>query len=294
MLLPLQEIEHEWIDIAEIFLCSFLIGTFGIAHGAIDNHLYGFKNAAENYKFIIIYVLVAILFALVWYIQSDTAFSIFLLISAYHFGQSQFADFANKVRLIDRLFFISWGSSLLFAFLYFNQSSLTQSYLTGQMDVNALKFLIDYALYGLIVSSALLVLFFSVYLYLKQLSIQRLLIELYQLFIISVVFFLASPLLGFTMYFVILHAVRVLFHEFNFLNEKNSSFSIFKFFKLLLPFTILSIAGLGVFAALISYFELSISIPFLAIIFISCLTVPHSLVMDLFYLRGRQNVDRSV
>ena len=63
--------------------------------------------------------------------------------------------------------------------------------------------------------------------------------------------------------------------------EKNFSFS--KFLKLLAPYSFLSIFGTTLLLFL-SYFNyIPYSIPFLAIIIISVITLPHAIVMNIFY-----------
>jgi hypothetical protein len=71
--------------------------------------------------------------------------------------------------------------------------------------------------------------------------------------------------------------------EFKFFKKENKDFTIWKFLKLLAPYSILSIIGTTILI-LLSYFNIiSYSIPFLSIIIISVITLPHAIVMNIFY-----------
>lgn len=286
LLLPLEAIEYNFISQIELVLCSLLIGTFGIAHGAIDNHLYGVTGKKEDRLFIIVYIFTGLLFGFLWYFSFDTAFILFLLISAYHFGQSQFIDVTNKVNLLDRICYTLWGITLLSAFVYLNEKELLIAESQDYLSFSTFSWMIHLAPYLLVTSGSILIILLAYFIKLHKISVERGLSELYQLFIIGVVFMVASPLLGFTLYFVILHSIRVMTHEYQFFSSKNSPFSLLKFSKLLFPFTMLSIVGLLIFLAVVTYFQLAISLPLVVLVFISCLTLPHALVMDFFYQKA--------
>lgn len=283
ILLPFEAISSELYEQVETVCCAFLIATFGISHGAIDNHLYGFQNRTENIRFIGFYVLAASVFALLWYLNQNIAFLSFIVISAYHFGQSQFVDLQLKNRFLDRLLYTSWGAWLLMSFIYLNKADLLLSYNQSDLSMNFMTFTLTHAFFGFVISSIVLVILLIIRLVQQEISLQRLLLELYQALLILVVFKISSTLLAFTLYFVVLHSGRVLNQEFSFLLASNKISSVKSFLGILMPFTLLSIAGLLMFALVVYIFQLNYSWPLVAIIFISCLTFPHSFVMDWFY-----------
>lgn len=283
LLLPLYQLDKSVVQTVELIVCISAISIFGISHGAIDNHLYGFKTKKENLVFIGIYVLASLLFGAVWWISPDFAFISFLIISAYHFGQSQFVDSIDGNKFAQRFLFSIWGAWLLSAFVFLNKNELLTSYNNSGVTLVIFAFLIEYAKLFFLSLSIILIATLFYFTAQKKLALQKFFLELYQLLAIVVVFAVSSPLLGFTLYFVILHSLRVLGHEFNFFKRFNSNFSFVAFAKLLFPFTFISISGLFIFLAALRLLDLSMSIPTLALIFISCLTFPHSMVMDIFY-----------
>jgi hypothetical protein len=46
-----------------------------------------------------------------------------------------------------------------------------------------------------------------------------------------------------------------------------------------------------VFLMILKYFNLALSVPVVSLIFISCLTFPHSLVMDIFYHKNKIKIN---
>ena len=111
-------------------------------------------------------------------------------------------------------------------------------------------------------------------------SIRRLSSELFLIALIHLIFFFPF-IIGFTLYFVVLHSIRNE-SEYLFFKSEDSSFGLVEFLKLLLPYSLLSIFFTSVLLALSHLGYLGISIPFLSIIIISVITLPHAIVMHIF------------
>lgn len=281
--LPLAEIDNSFYTQVELLFCLTLIASFGIAHGAIDNHLYGFRTLSDNLQFIGAYLFVGGAFAALWYFQASVAFTIFMIISAYHFGQSQLAEEIEDQSIGPRFVYLSWGTWLLSSFLYLNSAEL---YAISVQDFERLPvflWMLENSLFLFIASSFSLVVLMFISFFSGMMRKQTFFLELYQIAFILIVFYLSSTLWGFTLYFVILHSGRVLQQEYNFLQERKDVRGVMDFVKLLSPFTLLSIFGLAIVVLGFAYFDLDYSYSLLALVFISCLTVPHSWVMDRFY-----------
>jgi hypothetical protein len=71
--------------------------------------------------------------------------------------------------------------------------------------------------------------------------------------------------------------------EFQFLKDENAISTGLEFVKLLMPYSILSIFFTGVTLWLSHIQVIPLSIPLLALIIISVITLPHAVVMHLFY-----------
>ena len=91
----------------QLIYSSILILLLGIPHGAIDHVLFFKKRKMSQLKFYSIYLGLSFLFVILWHILPVTSLILFLLISAFHFGESQFADIFFKKSL--RFIFIFLG-----------------------------------------------------------------------------------------------------------------------------------------------------------------------------------------
>ena len=90
---------HNDIVIEHQIIGSFLlISLIGIPHGAIDNVILQSEYKMSKFKFYGLYILSIVLYTLMWFILPIYAFLLFLLISAYHFGESQLVNHLSKIK----------------------------------------------------------------------------------------------------------------------------------------------------------------------------------------------------
>jgi len=278
LLIQFEQIESPFIEDIELWVCSFLILTLGISHGGIDNILHQEKNKIDNKRFIIMYLLAGLINAILWVSSPNIGFLFFILISSYHFGQSQFIEYRLNENFISKLLYFIWGALVIVSLLYFKSHEILESQWYESFSLPLLEFMINNSFSTFIF---LLVSTLGLLIYKKlknEITTQQILIEFYQLVLICVTFKLFSILLGFTLYFIILHSIRVLNHEYLFLKSKVKINNIATFIKLLMPFTLLSIVGLCLIILIISFFNIEVSLPLLALILTSSVTLPHSYV----------------
>ena len=81
-------------------ICFFLIITFGISHGVLDNlkgkkliNYFGYNNIIIFY---LSHILISLFIILLWVIFPTLTLSIFLLIACYHFGKEDTAFLLEK------------------------------------------------------------------------------------------------------------------------------------------------------------------------------------------------------
>ena len=267
----------------QLIYSSLSILLFGIPHGAIDHIIFFKKRQLTKLKFYLVYLGLIVGFVLMWHIAPVLSLILFLLISAFHFGESQFEDI-KITKILKNTFFFFWGIALLATLIYYNINELAN--VTAYFD-DTLAFEKVYdikkvtALYYVtnIITIASMILM-AVY---KQIKIERLLSEFFLLFLIHITFFLFPFIIGFTLYFVVLHSLKVMQDEIEFFKKDNPKFSILDFLKLLAPYSILSIFFTTILLLLSYYTYIPYSIPFLSIVIISVITLPHAIVMNIFY-----------
>ena len=76
----------------QLIYSSLFILLIGIPHGAIDHILLFRKREMSQLTFYSIYLGLIVGFIILWHITPIFSLLFFLLISAFHFGESQFSD----------------------------------------------------------------------------------------------------------------------------------------------------------------------------------------------------------
>lgn len=268
----------------QIIYCSMLIIAFGIPHGALDHILFFKKRNTSQIKFYSIYLGLVISFILLWIYFPIQSLILFLIISAFHFGESQFEDIKIKKYLHSLSLYLIWGLSLLINLIFYNVNELNDL-TTFFKDTESFNYLYnhEFVTYGFFILNITTICMLLNLIHKKIINWNTLLSELFLFGLIHLTFYLFPFIIGFTLYFVILHSIKVMKYEYNFLKKESKNFNLINFLKLVTPYTLLSLFFTGLFFVL-SYNELiSISIPLLSIIIISAITLPHAIVMHIFY-----------
>jgi Brp/Blh family beta-carotene 15,15'-monooxygenase len=268
----------------QLFICTPLILFLGIPHGAIDNVLFIRNKEIKNYEFIGIYLVFVSLNVGLWIIFPSLGYILFLLLSAYHFGQSQFSHYFERQPLSHLSLYLFWGISILSGLVYFNIEEI-QQIMSNQAEFAVFSPLHqeNHMLYTLLFSTGVTLLL-MVFLTLKgSIRFETFFMEFLVLSLIQICYFLMPLLIGFTLYFVLLHSFKVLREEYLFLNSENEVKSLGNFIKLVTPFTLFSIVGIAFLFGLIYLNILTLPYGYVLLIVISSITLPHVFVMNRFY-----------
>ena len=268
----------------QMIICLSLIIVLGIPHGAIDNILFLKKHRVSKLKFYVYYLTTIVGNILMWLWMPLLSFLFFIGISAYHFGQSQYAHHIVKEKLSDKFLFFSWGLAVLSGLLFFNAEEISLLITTVQefnvFGVSSYKNLVAVSFYT---SLGLVFIFYILKYFSNAFKLETIFTELFTLGLIFMGFYVFPLLVGFTLYFVILHSIKVLQEEYDFVKTQRIIDSGLSFVKLLAPYTLLSIIGISLLFAAIHYEVLQISYAYCILILISSITVPHAYVMERFY-----------
>jgi Brp/Blh family beta-carotene 15,15'-monooxygenase len=260
------------------------IALLGIPHGAIDHVLFMEKSTWSPPLFYGFYLSLIGVYVLAWMMAPAFSMAVFLILSAYHFGQSQLSDLRLEGRFRRFLIYSFWGGSILSGLVVYNQPEIVELAAT-YADMAALSSIFDPGIHHvfLITFSGGFLLIAADALRKKQISAQRFAMELFVLFLIHFSFRVLPILTGFALSFVILHSLTVLSDEYGFLKSIKRRFNIRRFIGMLWPYTLLSLLGSAVILTLSHTGFLPISNILLVFILISVLTLPHSIVMEKFY-----------
>jgi beta-carotene 15,15'-dioxygenase len=286
-LLLLQIIKGEIPINLQFAFFAFFIFLTGIPHGAID-HLVEQKTAEKNQQsfnlalFLAKYVLTMAFYGLMWFVLPSLSLLFFLLISAWHFGETDIEN-APKTPLWNATRFVFGCFVLLFILLF--HSAETTPILARISQNNSTVLLI----WNQLINSKLIILittFISV-LMLFYLANKDDLITInksryFRLFLILLLTYFLPLLPAFALYFGGWHALCSFnsIHDYLTNNSENkSTFSILKTWSKTLLFSLLAFASLA-FATWYWFHHLQNFDPLpLLFIFLSLITLPHLNVM---------------
>jgi len=213
-------------------------------------------------------------------IAPSLGFVLFLLISAFHFGETQLHFFFTKNTYISLFIYLNWGVTILFTLLYYNNAELNQMTQLFE-DTQVFLSVYDYdTLKPIFIASNLGSILSFVYLFYKnKMSSQSLLAELFFLAVIHLTSFLFPFIICFTLFFIVLHSLPSIVHQFTFFKKFKKDFTKKELIQLMAPYSILSISMSAILIALSHLNYIPISIPLISLIVISAITLPHTFVM---------------
>lgn len=263
----------------ELLISTVLILSIGIPHGAIDHILFLNKTDKNKYFFYGFYLFLIALYILVWIIFPLISLSFFLILSAYHFGQSQFHKKNELTVSQKKIISFFWGTAVISFFVIVNIEEI-KSILLSYSDFAIFLDLFNLPFFWVIFTFSFLFLGLFGFFNKEKFQYKN---EIIYLALIFATFSLQSIYIGFSLFFVFNHSLEVLRSEYVFLDRINRNFNVLQFMVKLLPFTGLSVFGVLFFYYLSTIQFLELSLPLLLLISISSLTLPHSIVMELFY-----------
>ena len=254
---------------------------FGVPHGAIDHKIHlKFSKKSNVKKFILIYVLVGLGFLLWWMLMPLKALLIFIILSAYHFGQELIEDIAETPK--DPILNLSWGLIVLVSpiILKFNELLPTLNFIGSQpisripRDLQLITVLVIHLLgYA-----------YVVYLFVKKVLLKGAVIRLILFSIYLLLSYLLLPfIVAFALYFVLFHSINAMRHQFFWMKDRSADYTFLIFLKDLSPFTLLTIVGMSGLIYYLDPADWSVFFTYF-FVFISLLTLPHALLFDELYV----------
>jgi Brp/Blh family beta-carotene 15,15'-monooxygenase len=263
----------------QLALFGIILFSVGIPHGAIDHLISNPQIDKKGLgKFLIIYISLIGIYLACWYFLPILALLAFLTMSAYHFGQSHFLN-APALKNYSWLLYISRGGYFLFAFLLgdWEATKLILAPLVDLEYLNQSRFLILAAfLVSTLLAQGIFGPKFDKY-------------TLLELAILGPILYLSPLLIGFVVYFGFWHALPSMLTEYKFLRTFDAYDSVKKFTFQLLPFSLISLIGIGLILVFGLKFLDNSELILLFFVMISLISFPHILYMDSFLKKQNQN-----
>ncbi len=267
----------------QIILGFSLIFTFGILHGANDLLLIEKNNSTKKtpnfIKSLINYVLVIILCALLFYLIPWFTLFLFIIVSAYHFGEQQWKELINNYpKWIWNTIFLTYGM-FIFSLLFLFHAQEVENIFYEITNVKISKSLIP-LLFNVVGITFIVTLSLSYYIY-ERLR-RKILTELFYLLVFAIIFKASSLIWGFALYFILWHSIPSIIEQMNFLYGKLSIQNFMSYCKSAAVYWVISIVGIILLYLLLKDKELFNAIFFS---FLAAITFPHVVVITKIFNR---------
>lgn len=263
-------------------LSLMLILSIGLMHGATDHYLYmnakglSTRNSIPK-TFFVKYLVTLAIMALAWWIAPTLAFAVFIITSAYHFGQTQWQYLnLSEGSLLKKGIYTIWGLLILSLIVIINakeSDALIQSVLSDDFTVSSLS--------PVIYILGAVMLFSLVWLH-KKAPTTTFVFESLELAVIGYVSWQGNLLVSFALFFGLWHALRASQVQIDKL-KKDEDFNWRSFLLGSLPFTLISLVGIAGLLWTSITFDQQIKPEMLFLIAISVLTMPHMVIYEEFY-----------
>jgi len=260
----------------ELILGFILIFTFGMIHGSNDLMIVNRLSNSNNSKFfsiLLTYMFVVSSAIVIFYLVPVLALSLFVLFSAYHFGEQHWEETLNEFNsYLKRIFFFCYGMLILFMIFNFNPDKVVEII----YEITSYSLLEIYSLEVITTLVGILFLLISYGLYNNSIKLPSVLRELALLLILGIVFKASSLIWGFTIYFILWHSIPSLLDQITFIFGDLEKKSIFKYAIAALPYWLISLIGIAVLFLIFKNEKHFYSLFFA---FIAAVTFPHAIVM---------------
>jgi Brp/Blh family beta-carotene 15,15'-monooxygenase len=261
----------------QIMLGFFLIFTFGILHGANDllliHNIKTVKQSNSWFKILGYYVVVVLTGALLFYTIPQVALLLFILVSAYHFGEQQWQDVLEALPKWFQMAFQFLYGFIILQLLFVFHSDEVQSIIVNIANIN-----IPSQYFALLLQiSSIAFIGLSTYLYWKSEKIRKkLLLEFFYLVLFAILFKSSSLIWGFAIYFVLWHSIPSIIDQIKFLNGSFSLKYFVDYCKAAGIYWLISIVGITLIYYICKEEQLFNALFFS---FLAAITFPHAVVI---------------
>ena len=261
-------------EVVEDFLAYIMVISVGILHGANDLLILSTKERKDKklIKNLLIYIGIILLCVVIYLLSSFVAIVLFVVLSAYHFGEEHLSHKINVNFVFNAVYFLSYGL-FIFALLFYQSMSdvdVIMKELTGRTFS---KIQIELTL----IVSAIFLSIGSVYLILMKRNESVLFLrEFLYLVLLFLVFNTSSLILGFAIYFILWHSIPSIIHQIEFISGNLNKRNVVAYVKKALIYWVISIAGLLVLYQLLPEIKILATVVF---VILFAVTAPHTWVM---------------
>lgn len=261
-------------SLIEDVVAYFMVITLGILHGANDLLIMSKnKKGASNFvKNLTVYLSIIIGCIVIFLLNPLAAILLFIVISAYHFGEEHFSDDINISTFFNVVFYLFYGL-LIFAMIFYTSLIEVNEIMLQLVGREFTSVQIAYLLYTSFTIVSICIFFLLIK---KKIVITELATEVFYILLFFLVFKSSSLILGFAIYFIFWHSIPSIVHQIKFISGDLSKSSVIFYVKKAAVYWIISIVGMFTLYILIPKIDLFATIIF---VILFAVTAPHMWVM---------------
>lgn len=270
----------------EIILGFILIFSFGILHGSNDILLISYiSNSKLNYPFfrvLGIYLLTVLSALILFYMLPMLALLLFIIFSAFHFGQQHWGYRDLKMyKYVCHIFYFIYGLLVLQILFTLN----TKEVIEVVYSITAYKLEEIFFMFAFICNAVVFIILSAYFFFQSKAFKSIIFLEVFHLLIFTIIFKVSTLIWGFTIYFILWHSIPSLFEQVTFIYGDFNKKNIFNYCKKAFPYWLISLIGITII-----YFLFKGEKMFYAVFFsfIAAVTFPHALVINKMFANKKK------
>jgi Brp/Blh family beta-carotene 15,15'-monooxygenase len=282
-----------WQPPIDYLVFAFIMLLTGLPHGAVDHLLYirhqqkATIDSRAMFHFLWRYLALIVLYTIVWIVFPTFSLLLFILLSCYHFGQSQWYYFFHSGGLAVRLLYLNWGMAVLSLILCWNidtSEAIIAPVVPELIRSESWTYFLTVAWYLPMVLLLPPLIFLLIKIVDKQWRMAAV-SEILTLAVIALAARYSGIMMAFIIYFGIWHSTKTLMTITRSFQAIIPEYTLWRVYREALPFTVISVAGIVLLLLTAIYGWLPIEPLMLFFIALSVLTLPHMVVLELVYER---------
>lgn len=277
-----------WLESAQYALLAAGTVVIGIPHGATDNHVYRHVlPRGRALSFYAGYLCIAGIYGLLWALAPAASLVIFLLLSVYHFGQSNLFYIQMPENAgVKKLVYLPWGAFNLASPILFryDQAAPVIEAIVGYDPIpvagaQAAAPWVSLGLLGLNVG-ILGVLFLR-----RRLGRADLLRELAGFAVLFALYATAPLYVSFIVYWAFWHSLNSAIEIAGTWSGRAATAQLGAFFRAAVPLSLITFAGMALIFLIAGVYGSRDALIAMFFIIIAAVTLPHMVVMEFLYRR---------
>lgn len=277
-----------WLDSAQYALLAAGTIIIGIPHGATDNHVYRHVLPRGGvFSFYAGYLLIAGIYGLLWALAPTASLLIFLLLSIYHFGQSDlFYVQMPENAAVKKLAYLPWGAFVLASPILFryDQAAPVIEAIVGYdpIPVSAAQAAAPWVSLSLL---GLNVVILGILFLRRRLGRADLLRELAGFAVLFTLYATAPLYVSFIVYWAFWHSLNSAIEIAGTWSGRAAAAQLGAFFRAAVPLSLVTFAGMGLIFLIAGVYGSRDALIAMFFIIIAAVTLPHMVVMEMLYRR---------